>query len=117
MIETIEKEGKECVRIVVVDKEYFLTEPELVSISRGIVLRELEFSGSITFEDYRLIKREYKRLERDYLKRGQMIHFSKYDDKVWKLITEEYEKEHGRYPEQKGYTYVKRAGSGDNKQS
>lgn len=104
---TKEVEGKTYITFKVREGvEFNLSESEVTELSRGIRLRTLESGEEVSFDNLRLLRRDFRKLEREY-KRGKLVHMSKIFEPTWKQINEEYYKEHGTYPTQKGYTYTK----------
>jgi len=112
MIETTTKDGIDCIKFTIDKSEYFINEEELLKIGRGIRLYKFDLTDmkedeELPFEHHRVIRRAVKQAEREYLKRGNIIHVAKVTDTYWKKITQDYYNKQGFYPKQKGKTYVK----------
>lgn len=108
MMEPEVKDGKDCIKFTFSqDRVLYLTIDEMLELSRGVRLKELSLGDELSFDELRQLRREFRKEERNYLKHGRLVHLAKYSDEMWKQMNEDYFKEHGRYPKQKGNSYVK----------
>jgi hypothetical protein len=108
-LEAIKVEDRDAIKVTLdEDNEYILTPEELTEVGFSNYKKELELDEKeLKFEHYRLLRKIYTKMSREYQKKGTLVHLAKYSNNAWMQMNEEYFKEHGKYPTQKGKTYVK----------
>ncbi len=107
-LEAIKIDNEDAFKFTIESKEYILTPEELKEIGFSNYIKELKLDDKeLDFDHYRVLRKMYCKMDREYRKNGQLIHLSKYADRVWKQMNIDYFNEHRTYPTQRGKTYVK----------